>query len=175
MKKIIAFSGSNSANSINQSLIRATTKLSDKAEFQVLDLRDYPAPMYGVDEEGANGIPSKIQDLHSAMKAADGLIISTPEHNGATPAFFKNTIDWLSRIDAKLYLNKPVVFLSTSPGGRGGMTALSYFTNSAPHQGAEVIGSHSIGSFHNHVNNDQFVEGDEKKAVQELVEALINH
>ena len=173
MKKIIAFAGSNSKNSINQSLIIAASKLSKEVEFQIISLRDYTAPIYSIDDENENGIPKNMEELSKLISSADGLLISTPEHNGATPAVMKNTIDWLSRIGQKIYQDKPVVFLSTSPGPRGGAGALSYFVSSAPYQGANVIGSKAFGSFQNHVVNNEFVEGEEKMEMMTLITSLI--
>ena len=173
MKKIVAFSGSNSLNSINQSLIIAASKLHNNVEFEIISLRDFRAPIYSIDTEMENGMPAKMEALSSLISQADALLISTPEHNGATTTVMKNTIDWLSRIEQKLYQNKPVVFLSTSPGPRGGSGALSYFTNAAPYQGAKVVGSRAIGSFQNHVINNAFVDGEEKQKVSTLLKSLV--
>ncbi|NRA13558.1 MAG: NAD(P)H-dependent oxidoreductase [Crocinitomicaceae bacterium] len=116
MGKILAFSGSNSKNSINQKLVQATAELVESNEVEVIDLRDYDAPLYGIDLETEKGIPESMKKLSAKMGSVDGYIISTPEHNGSMSALLKNTIDWLSRIEQKAFQNKPTVFLSTSPG-----------------------------------------------------------
>ena len=174
MKKILAFSGSNSKNSINQSLIHTMTKLNNDVEFEVISLRDFEAPMYSVDAESENGFPESMKKLSALISSADGLLISTPEYNGATPAVMKNTIDWLSRIEQKLYQNKPVVFLSASPGPRGGAGALGYFTMAAPYQGANLIGSKALGGFQNLVSNDEFIDEATKKEMTELLNSLVS-
>lgn len=173
MKKIIAFSGSNSSRSINQKLIHMVSKYINGAHIEVIDLRDFPAILYGIDEEEANGIPASIKALKKTLDTADGFIISTPEHNISIPVMLKNTIDWLSRIESKFFNHKPVVFLSTSTGARGGKSALQHLVTIMPFRGAQIIGSHSIGSF-----NEKVVDGDlidsEKTIVLELVKQLTN-
>lgn len=147
MGKIIAFSGSNSSTSINQQLIHAVGGMIENNEVEILDLRDYEAPLFGVDLLEESGVPQSMQDLKSKMMEADGYIISTPEHNGSMPAVLKNTIDWLSKIDHKVFAEKPTVFLSTSPGPRGGISALQHLVDIMPYRGAKIVGSYALGSF----------------------------
>lgn len=147
MGKIIAFSGSNSKASINQQLVIATSKLVQNNEVEVIDLRDYPAPIYGIDLETEEGMPVSMTTLKEKMKSADGFIVATPEHNGSMSALLKNTIDWLSRIEQKVFDDKPTVFMSTSPGPRGGASALEHLVTVMPYRGANIVGHYSLGSF----------------------------
>ncbi|MCH2230339.1 MAG: NAD(P)H-dependent oxidoreductase [Crocinitomicaceae bacterium] len=151
MKKIIAFSGSNSKTSINQQLIEAIA--SSNEQMETLNLRDYEAPLYGIDIEEEIGIPETMTLLKQKIKDADGILVSCPEHNGSMPAVLKNTIDWLSRIEPKVFEDKPTVFLSTSPGPRGGVSALEHLVAVMPYRGANIVGSLSIGSFQDHYAN----------------------
>lgn len=173
MKKIIAFSGSNSKQSINQKLVRSIAAMHDGIE--VLNLRDYQAPMYGIDIEQESGFPESMLALHKKFKEADGFIVSTPEHNGSMPAALKNTIDWLSRIEPKVFNEKPTVFLSTSPGPRGGASALGHLVDIMPYRGANVIGSYSQGSFQDHYNDGALSEelrSGLKPIIKSLFEAI---
>ena len=153
MKKIIAFSGSNSSQSINQQLIEATSGLLDGVEVEILNLRNYPAPVYGIDLEMSEGFPGTMKSLKEKMSGADGFLVSTPEHNGSMPAVLKNTIDWLSRMDQKAFQEKPTVFMSTSPGPRGGMSALEHLVAIMPFRGAIIVGSYSLGNFGDHLKD----------------------
>ena len=47
MKKIIAFAGSNSSTSINQALVSHLASTIENCDVTVLELTDYPLPMYG--------------------------------------------------------------------------------------------------------------------------------
>lgn len=149
MKKIIAFSGSNSSQSIHQAFIHYAVGLIDceEIEIEVLDLRDFDAPIYGIDLEQRSGIPNQIQKLKDKLDSAHAYIIASPEYNGMMPAFFKNIIDWLSRIDQKIFNNKDVVLLSASPGANGGATNLSHLASVMPHWGGRLVGKLSVGSF----------------------------
>jgi len=173
MKKIIAFAGSNSSKSINQQLIKSVSGMVEGAEVEVFSLRDYPAPMFGVDLEETEGYPETMKKLFDVLGTADGFIVSTPEHNGFMPAVMKNTHDWLSRMGRKVYNGKPVVFLSTSPGGRGGASALGQMLNIMPHQGAQVIGGHSVASFFDKFKDGALIEGPDKQAIEKLVKELV--
>ncbi|MBL4586648.1 MAG: NAD(P)H-dependent oxidoreductase [Flavobacteriales bacterium] len=154
MKKILAFSGSLSSDSINHKLTEyAADKLSE-ADVSVIRLSGHVAPFYSKGEEDANGIPAGINELRKLFDAADGFIISIPEYNGSLPAGFKNTMDWLSRMEGKIFQEKPVVLMATSPGGRGGATVLAHLKTVLPFWGADVVGSFSLPQF-----QKNFVDG----------------
>ncbi len=157
MKKIIAFSGSNSSQSINQQLIVLVARMVNNAEVEVIDIRDYPAPIYGIDEEKENGFPIGIQHLSEKLQTADGIIISSPEHNGSLTAVLKNTLDWLSRLNRQFLEGKKMLLLSTSPGPRGAASSLNILVNMLPHMGAEIIENLSLGSFHNNINHRDLI------------------
>jgi len=115
MKKNLAFAGSNHAASINHQLVEFSSSLFDDHEVNVLDIRNWDIPMYIINMD-PDETPHKITELISILKGSDGFIIASPEHNGGTPAFLKNILDCLSRRGDKVFDNKPVLLLSTSPG-----------------------------------------------------------
>ncbi|MDX2361292.1 MAG: NAD(P)H-dependent oxidoreductase [Crocinitomicaceae bacterium] len=171
MSKIIAFSGSNSKSSINQQLITVVAELVEGSEVEVIDLRDFPAPVYGIDLEMEEGMPAKMVELNGKLAEADGFIISSPEHNGSMPAVLKNTIDWLSRIEQKVFNDKPTIFMSTSPGPRGGMSALEHLVAIMPYRGAKVVGSYSLGSFGENLVDGK-LNADKHSEIQEVLRSL---
>ena len=83
MKKIITIAGSNSQKSINKSLLSYTSSLIENVEIIPIDLNDYVLPIFGVDYEAENTIPSAVKRLDELLDAADGFIISLSEHNGS--------------------------------------------------------------------------------------------
>jgi NAD(P)H-dependent FMN reductase len=172
MKKILAFSGSNSSNSINQQLVKWVAEYATNALVEVVDIRDFPAPIYSTDEEKNHGIPSGIQDLKSKIDDADGIILASPEHNGSIPAVLKNTLDWISRMEQKYMNGKDLLLLSTSPGPRGGKTNLEHLKQLAPWWGANVIDAYAMGSFHSKVENGTLVT-EEKEKLQSMVEKMM--
>ncbi len=172
MKKVLAFSGSNSAQSINQQLINAVSVLNHDFQIDVVDLRDFPAPLYGIDVEIEKGIPDTMVALRTLMLKYDAYIVSSPEHNGSMPAFFKNTLDWLSRQEGKIFHDKPVIFLSTSQGARGGASVLKHLLEIMPYRGAKIVGGHGVGEFSKKVINHKFVECEDKQIITELLRKL---
>ncbi len=149
MKKILAFSGSSSSNSINQQLVRMAATQAATAEVTVIDIRDFPLPVYSIDIEEADGFPDDAHKLKALFSEHDGFLISSPEHNGSMPAIFKNLIDWLSRMGGKIFQDKPVLLMSASPGGGGGRTNLANVETLMPWWGGQVVGTFSVGDFHN--------------------------
>jgi NAD(P)H-dependent FMN reductase len=172
MKKILAFAGSNSSTSINKKLIHAVAGFVTKSELEIIDLNDYPAPMFGVDLERAQGPPDSMIQLDAKMQEADGFIVASPEHNGSMPAFFKNILDWQSRIRKPIFCDKPTLFLSTSPGGRGGSSALQHLMAIMPFRGTKIIGGHAMGQFNDKVVDGKLIEGEDREAIVKLVALL---
>lgn len=154
MKQIIAFAGSNSSTSINKKLATYAASLVDGAEAKILDLNDFELPLYGMDHEIAHGIPDNAKQFLDIIKSSDGIVLSLAEHNGVYATAFKNLFDWMSRIDGKLWSDKPMLLMATSPGGRGGTTALEIAQGRFPYMGGNIVGSFSLPSF-----GDNFSDG----------------
>jgi chromate reductase len=165
MKKIIAFAGSNSKNSINKSLARFTSTLVKDVETEVLDLNDFELPIYGIDEEIENGIPENANKFLDILRSSDGIILSLAEHNGAYTTAFKNLFDWMSRIDGKLWSDKPMLLMATSPGGRGGATVLEIAKGRFPYMGGNIVSTFSLPSFNDNFKDESFVNKELKTLI----------
>ncbi|OEZ96821.1 NADPH-dependent FMN reductase [Duganella sp. HH101] len=169
--KLLAFAASNSSKSINKKLVAYAAGLVDGAEVEVLDLNDYEMPLFSIDREAALGHPELARAFLQKIAASDALLISFAEHNGSYSAAFKNLFDWCSRIEPKVFQNKPLVFLSTSPGARGGASVLAAATGSAPFFGGHVKASLAIPSFHDNFDLELGVLKHEELNLQ-LVKAV---
>lgn len=145
---IIAFAASNHKKSINKKLASYAASLIPDACVEVLDLNDFELPLFSQDREAELGHPALIQAFLDKLNAADGLVISFAEHNGSYSAAYKNLFDWASRVQKKVYENKPVLLLSTSPGPGGASSVLAAAVGSMPYFGALVKGSLSIPNFY---------------------------
>jgi len=174
MKKILAFAGSNHAMSINHQLVEFTASLINDFEVKVLDIRNWDVPMYSLNLD-ADEAPEKIIELIKLIKEYDGFIISSPEHNGGTPAFLKNIIDWLSRKGENVFDKKPLFLMSTSPGASGGANNLKYLIHSLPYQGATIGATFSLPSFSNNFKDGKVIGdhlGELKESIGEFKEVL---
>ncbi|MDY7096983.1 MAG: NAD(P)H-dependent oxidoreductase [Pseudomonadota bacterium] len=145
--RVLAFAASNSSQSINRQLAEYAATLVPHAEIEHLDIHDYEMPIYRMDREEESGIPQLAHDFLARIGTVDAVIISFAEHNGNYTAAFKNLFDWCSRIGRDVWQNKKMALLSTSPGGRGGMSVLEIAAAAAPRFGGDVVGHLSIPSF----------------------------
>lgn len=154
MKKLVVFAASTSQNSINKKLATYASTWLKECEVEILDLNDFLAPLYSVDEEKNNGIPPQIQAFKAKLSQADAFVISMAEHNGNFTAAFKNLYDWLSRIDTNIFEQKNILLLSTSPGSLGGANSMAMAQKSFPHMGGKIVAEFSLPLF-----MDNFADG----------------
>ena len=129
--KILAFAGSTRQDSFNKKLVKiaAAGAKAAGAEVTVIDLRDYPMPLYDGDLETAQGLPENVRKFKDILRAHDGWLISAPEYNSSITGVLKNSIDWASRAlpgepPFACFNGKAVVLMSASPGGLGGLRGL---------------------------------------------------
>ncbi|NRB40002.1 MAG: NAD(P)H-dependent oxidoreductase [Pseudomonadales bacterium] len=169
--KILTFAASSSQNSINKKLLQFAAKQLQDAEIEYLDINDYEMPIFSEDREKELGQPEAAQRFFKKMGEADALIISFAEHNGSYTAAFKNLFDWTSRIDMKLYQNKPIVMLATSPGPGGARNVLNTAVTSAPYFAGNVVGQLSIAKFYDVFDMETGVIND-AGIIEQLSEAL---
>ncbi|MCL6265903.1 NADPH-dependent FMN reductase [Flagellimonas myxillae] len=174
MKKIIALGGSNSKTSINKTLATYAANQIQDSEVTIIDLNEYSLPLYGPDLEKEKGIPQDANKLNTQLEEADGLVVSLAEHNGSYSVAFKNAFDWLSRIDQKVWKNKPMLLMATSPGGRGGATVLQAAKTSFPHLGAQIVADFSLPSFHNNFSETGITDDALKSELDQKINQLQN-
>lgn len=156
--KILVFAGSNSTQSINKQLaIHASEVLQDAmetpVEIEILDLNDFEMPIYSPERQAA-GIPQLAHDFFAKIGESDGLIISLAEHNGSYSAAFKNIFDWTSRIDMKVFQEKPMVLMATSPGPNGGGNVHAAAKSGFPFYGGNIVADFQFGPFGTHFDTE---------------------
>ncbi|MDZ4289627.1 MAG: NAD(P)H-dependent oxidoreductase [Prosthecobacter sp.] len=130
--KILAFAGSTRTESYNKKLIHiaADAARAAGAEVTLIDLRDYPLPLFDGDLEDAQGLPENAKKLKALFNSHDALLISAPEYNSSITGVLKNTIDWVSREATddepalRDFKGKVATLLSASPGALGGLRSL---------------------------------------------------
>jgi chromate reductase, NAD(P)H dehydrogenase (quinone) len=117
---VISICGSLRSGSYNGIVQRALPGLAPEG----LTVRPAPSfsefPLYNADVQTASGFPATVNVLADAIRAADGVIIVTPEYNFSIPGGLKNAIDWVSRLPSQPFAGKPVALQSASPGPLGG-------------------------------------------------------
>ena len=177
MKKILILAASSSTTSINRVLATAAGNLIEGSERTVLDLNDFEMPLYSPDREASGGVPDTAQRFVAHIEASDAVILSLAEHNGSYSAAFKNVLDWSSRHKQKLWSEKPMLLLSTSPGARGGATVMAAAQQTFPHLGAAIKASFSLPSYYDNFSEadgvtDPVLQSQFKAVVAQLVAGL---
>ncbi|MDW8305301.1 MAG: NAD(P)H-dependent oxidoreductase [Acidobacteriota bacterium] len=131
--RILAVAGSLRRESYNKRVLNVAIEGAVKAgaDVTLIDLNDYPLPLYSADLVAESGFPENATRLQQILLEHDGLLIASPEYNGSLPAALKNTIDWTSRANGELktgacYKGKWAGIMTASPGSFGGIRCLAH-------------------------------------------------
>ena len=138
---ILIFAGSTRTNSINKWLARQATETAQHMGINAsfADLKDYPMPLYNGDLEQEQGPPKNAKALEALLKKYDGIIIASPEYNGAFSPLLKNTIDWVTRVERYAFAKKPIGLMSATPGKGGGVRGLKVLHLWLEHMRIKVV------------------------------------
>lgn len=120
--KIVGIAGALRQGSFNRSLLRTAVEVAPKGvTLDVAELRGIPH--YDGDiEDGlrdSGGFPPEVLAMRAQFKAADALLLVTPEYNQSVPGVLKNALDWVSREGPTKELvcaGKPVALIGATPG-----------------------------------------------------------
>lgn len=117
--RFLGIAGSLRQGSYNRGLIRAAVELAP-ADVTIEVYEGLGSiPPYDGDVE-AQGDPAPVQQFKARIRAADALLIATPEYNYGVPGVLKNAIDWASRPPKDSVLHhKPVALMGASTGSFG--------------------------------------------------------
>ncbi len=145
--RILGFVGSLRKGSYNKALMRAAVELTpENAQIEVFDLA--LIPLFNQDLE--KDPPQIVKDFKAKIRAADAILIATPEYNYSIPGMLKNAIDAASRpYPDNSFYGKPVAVMSASTGKLGGARAQYHlrqtfvFLNMHPINHPEVILAHA--------------------------------
>ena len=175
--KIIALGASYSKSSINKQFAAFAAAQFEGADTEVLDLNNYPLPLFTIEAEKESGHPEAAKSFVEKLAEADLIIISMAEHNGSYSAGFKNLFDWSSRVKLKMFEGKKVFLLSTAPGPWGGKTVLETAKNRFPRHEADIVATFSLPSFGNNFSpedgiTDPDLKADFNKAIAEVKQRL---
>ncbi len=117
---VVSICGSLRKSSYNRMVMQALPGLAPET-MRISEAPPFDAfPLYNADLQAASGFPAPVTALADALRAADGVIIVTPEYNFGIPGGLKNAIDWVSRLPNQPFAGKPVALQSASPGPLGG-------------------------------------------------------
>jgi NAD(P)H-dependent FMN reductase len=144
--RILAFAGSARRESFNKRLIKIAAAAAETAgaEVTLIELADYPLPLFNQDLEADEGLPANAVALKKLFLEHDGLLLSCPEYNSSITPLLKNTIDWVSRQapgegPLAAYKGKVATLMSASPGRLGGLRGLVHVRSILSNIGVLVL------------------------------------
>jgi chromate reductase len=112
--RILGFAGSLRRGSFNKALLRAAVEVAPEGmDLEVFDLEGIPPYNQDLDMQP----PARVTEFKARIRAADAILIATPEYNYSTPGILKNAIDWASRpYGDNAFNDKPVAVMGASIG-----------------------------------------------------------
>jgi chromate reductase len=158
--RILAFSGSARKDSYNQRLVQIAAQGAEQAgaEVTLINLADYPMPIFNQDDEAAYGLPEAARAFKKLLIEHDGFLIASPEYNSAFSPLLKNAIDWASRREGDeapllAYRGKTAAIMAASPGALGGLRGLVFLRLLLSNIGVTVLAEqqgivHADKAFH---------------------------
>ncbi len=179
--RIVAFAGSARRNSFNLKLVKVAAEGAQAAgaDVTVLDMRDFPMPLFDQDLEAAEGSPENARKLRKIILAHDGLLIASPEYNSSITPLLKNAIDWVSRAGEgekalAAYEGKVGAVMSASPGRLGGLRGLVHLRSILSNIGVLVIPDQvAVGEAHTAFDEDgALVDEGRRASIQGLGESV---
>jgi chromate reductase len=117
---LLGLCGSLRAASTNRLLMLEAARRFGPAEFIEANIR---FPLFDEDIQNGPGIPDEVVVLADQIRAADAVIVVTPEYNKGISGALKNALDWVSRVPGGVWRDKPVALMSASAGRSGGERA----------------------------------------------------
>jgi chromate reductase, NAD(P)H dehydrogenase (quinone) len=180
--RILVFAGSLRSASLNKKLARIAAESVRQAggESTLIDLRDYPMPLYDGDLEALSGIPESARALKRIFREHHALLIASPENNGSVSAPLKNTLDWVSRADSNEpgslpYRNKVAGLLATSPSSVGGLRGLFHLRLILNSLGVLVLPMQvGVGRGHEAFSAEgELLDAKQRAAVDQLCQDLV--
>ncbi len=184
MTKILAFAGSTRQGSVNKKLLRIAATGAEKAGAQVtvIDLINYPMPLFDADLQQEQGIPEQALAFKQLLIEHDGFLIASPEYNSAFSPLLKNVLDWASRAESKdeppllAFKNKAVSIMSASPGALGGLRGLVFLRMLLANLGLIVLPEQQCiaKAYQAFSEQGNLVDDKQQQAVEKLGLNLVN-
>jgi chromate reductase, NAD(P)H dehydrogenase (quinone) len=141
---VLTICGSLRKASLNRALLNALPGLAP-AGMTFAEAPSYRGfPLYDADFQASAGIPAAVATLADAVRAADAVVIASPEYNWSIPGALKNAIDWSSRVPEQPFKEKPVLIQSASAGPLGGARMQYHLRMSLMFLNAFVFGTPEI-------------------------------
>jgi chromate reductase len=173
--KILAFAGSLREHALSKRVVKTAIKGAERAGAEVtyIDLRDYPMPIYNLDDHEKNGFNEHALRLQGLFTQHVGFLIASPEYNGSLPAALKNAIDWVSRPSdvyprSAVFAGKFAAMMASSPGSLGGVRSLAHLRGVLTSVSVNVLPQEIAVAF-----AEEKFAGDDEEMIDETMKARL--
>ena len=169
---LLGVSGSLRAQSYNTAVLEALRDhISDIADMALFPLDDVPLFNSDLDTDTP---PEAVTRLRVAMRAADGIVLSSPEYNHGTTGVLKNALDWASSGTAA-YAEKPVLIMSASPASTGGVRAHQQLADTLIAGNCKLVGGGQvvIGNVTSKMEDGRFTDPASLEFMRTSVERML--
>jgi chromate reductase, NAD(P)H dehydrogenase (quinone) len=170
---MLGFAGSLRIGSYNRSLLRAAQELLPPGvQLEIFDLDGIP----GYNQDLEKTPPDKVREFKEGIRAADAVLIATPEYNYSVPGVLKNAMDWASRPPGdSVWPGKPVALMSASTGMLGGSRCQYHLRQTFITLGVKAVTRPEVFVTFAAQKFDEagkLTDENTRKAVQQLLQAL---
>jgi chromate reductase len=170
---VLGISGSLRQGSYNAAALREAVRLAPQGmKIQIGDISE--VPLYNEDVY-AKGFPPAVERLREQVRAADALLIVTPEYNYSIPGVLKNVIDWISRPPDQPFAAKPAAVMGASAGRFGTARAQYHLRQSMVYLDLRFLNRPEvmIGNAGEHFDAaGNLIDEQTRKQIRRLLEAL---
>ena len=172
--RILGFAGSLRKQSYNKAILAAAVEMvSENTTLEIFDLEGIPPFNQDLERQP----PDRVKEFKSRIRAADAILIATPEYNYSIPGVLKNAIDWASRpYGDNAFDGKPVAVMGASVGTLGTARAQYdlrrsfVFLNMFPLNQPEVM----VPVVQDKVDdNGKLTDEKTRKKIKELLQSLV--
>jgi len=171
---ILGIAGSLRKASYNRGALRAAQEVAPSdARIEIFELDGIPP--FNQDEDKRP--PERVVQFKKQIRAADAILICTPEYNASIPGVLKNAIDYASRpYGDSAWDGKPVAIMGASPGRLGTVRSQYHlrhsfvFLNMYPLNRPEVMIANADELFDEQGN---LTDQDTRNRIKKLIEALV--
>jgi NAD(P)H-dependent FMN reductase len=129
-------------------------------------------PHFSPDLDGENS-PAPVSYLREQLRAADGVLICTPEYAYGIPGSLKNALDWT--VSSGEFAFKPVAVVSSSPFHTGGEKAQASLILTLTAEAAKIVegGTLAIPLVRAKMNGDgKISDAETRQALRAVLDAL---
>lgn len=176
---VLGFGGSLREGSFNQTLLEVSYLLQASSEacpedmtLEIFDdIGDFPLYSQELEQE----MPKVVKKFKQKIKAADAILIVTPEYNYSIPGFLKNALDWASRPPGDNSFNeKAGAIMSASPGMFGGARAQYVLRQTCVSLNVHLLNKPEVmvHSVHEKVKDGKLADKFTLEMIQQLMQAL---